>query len=71
MFSLTSAERTTAVNMEARRQAIGDIANVAKLALREGAAGSRLGEMVDFNRRWDRKYTREEMTVRVMERRMA
>jgi len=71
MFSLTSAERTTAVNMEARRQAIGDIANVAKLALREGDAGSRLGEMVDFNRRWDRKYTREEMTVRVMERRMA
>jgi len=70
MFSVMSAERQTAVNMVVRRQAIGDIANVAKLTLSEGAADSRPGEIVDFDRCCDRKYTREEMTVRVMERRM-
>ena len=70
MFALTSAERINAVNMEARRQAIGDIAKVAKVALNEGPPDPRPDSIADFDRCCDRKYTREERTVRMMESRI-
>lgn len=63
MFALTSVKRMSAVNMEARRQVMGAIMKVAKLALKEGPP-------VDFDRRCDRKYTREERMVRMTESRM-
>jgi len=69
MFALTSAKRTTAVNIEARRHAIGVITKVAKVALNETPPGP--DGVVDFDRCWNRKYTREERTVRMTERRMA
>jgi len=67
MFALTSTERMKAVNMEARRHAIGVITNVAKLALNEGPPDPRPDGIVDFDRCCDRKYTREERTVRTTE----
>ena len=70
MFALTSAERMSAVNMEARRQAVGVITKVAKLALNEGPPDPGPGSIVDFDRCCDRKYTREERTVRRTESRM-
>jgi len=70
MFAFTSAERIKAVNMEARRQAVGVITKVAKLALNEGPPGPEPGSIMDFDRCCDRKYTREERTVRMAERRM-
>lgn len=68
MFALTSAKRITAVKMDARRQAIGVIANVAKLTLNEGPPGPGPDDAVGFDRRCDRKYTREEMMVRMVQR---
>lgn len=70
MFTFTSAESTTAANMEARRQAIGAIAKVAKLALGEVPPDPRSDIVVDFDRCWDRKYTTDEMTVKMTERKM-
>lgn len=67
MLALTSAKKMMAVNMEARRHAIGAITKVAKWALNEGPSGPSL---VDFESCCDRKYTREERTVRRMESRM-
>lgn len=55
MFALTSAKRMTAVKVEARRQAIGVIANVAKLTLNEGPPGPGPDDAVGFDRRCDRK----------------
>lgn len=68
MFALTSAERINAINIEARRQAIGDIAKVAKVALNEGPPDPRPDSI--FDRCCDWKYTREERTVKMMESRM-
>ena len=64
MFALTSVKKMRAVNIEARRQAIGVITKLAKFALSEGPPD------VNFDRCWDRKYTREERTVRKTESRM-
>lgn len=50
MFALTSAKRITAVRVEARRQAIGVIANVAKLTLNEGPPDPGPDVVVDFDR---------------------
>jgi len=50
-----------AVNMEARRQAIGVITKLAKFTLTEGPPD------VNFDRCWDRKYTKEERAVRIAE----
>jgi len=70
MFAHTSAKRISAVNMDARRQAPGVITKVAKLALKEGPPDTRPDNVVDFDRCCDRKYTREEKVVRMMESRM-
>ena len=56
--------------MEARRHATGVITKFAKLALDKGPADPRPCRVVDFDRCCDRKYTREERTVRMTERRM-
>ena len=50
MFALTSAKRITAVKMDARRQAIGVIANVAKLTLNEGPPDPGLNVVAGFDR---------------------
>ena len=70
MFTLTSAKRIRAVNMEARRQAVGVITKVAKLTLNEGPPDPRLDTIAGFDRCCDRKYTREERMVRMTEIRM-
>jgi hypothetical protein len=71
MFAPTSAERTNAVNVDARRQAMGVITKVAKLTLNEGPPDSGPESTVDFVRCWDRKYTRDERMVRMTENMMS
>jgi len=70
MFDLTSAKKMRAVNMEARRQAMGVITKVAKLTLNGGPPDPRPDSILDFDCCSDRKYTKEEMRVRTMESRM-
>ena len=53
--------------MEARRQAVGVITKVAKLALNAGPPEPEPDSIVDFDRCCERKYTREERTVRMTE----
>jgi len=68
MFALTSAKRTRAVNAEAKKQAVGVTTKAAKVTLNEDPLDP--DSIVDFDRFCDRKYTREERTVRMKKRRM-
>ena len=58
------------MNVDARRQAVGVTTNVARLTLNEGPLDPGPESIVDFDRFCDRKYTREERTVRMTDRRI-
>ena len=58
------------MNVDARKQAVGVTTKVARLTLNEGPLDPGPDSIVDFDRFCDRKYTREERTVRMTERKI-